>query len=96
MLGTMIVGLRILRWQHCGRTRALTLRPLDQAEQIIAIWSIGAESFFVEQALDATAQTHLIGMILRSHRPAHAAMPASAKQKNGCTRDSSGHNSQRP
>jgi hypothetical protein len=51
----------------------------DEFIEIVAIGSVGAEGLLVKQALDATAQANLIGMILETHRPTHLAMPATAE-----------------
>lgn len=55
------------------------LVPGNQAIQIVAVGSVGAERLLIKQTLDAASQANLIGMILKAYRPTHPAVPAAAK-----------------
>ena len=64
----------------------------NQATEIVAIRSVGAESFLIKQALDAAAQANLIGAILEANRPTHLAVPATAKDHHsGCAQPGCNH-----
>jgi hypothetical protein len=69
--------------------------PGDKAIQIVTIGPVGAESLFVEQPLDPTTSTNLVGMILQTNRPAHFAVPAAAKNHQSSSSHSRGHQAQR-
>jgi len=60
--------------------------PGNQMIQIVAVGTVGTKGFLIKQALDATAEANLIGMLLEAHRPAHLAMPASAEKNNSGAR----------
>jgi hypothetical protein len=67
-----------------------------QANEVVAIWPIGTEVLFIKQALDAAAQTNLIGVILETDRPTHLAVPAAAKDHDSGSAQSRGNHTQRP
>ena len=64
--------------------------------QIVAVWPISAESFFIKQAFDAAAQTNLVGAVMEAHRPAHFAVPASAENDHASRAQSGGDYAERP
>jgi len=51
----------------------------NEAVEIVAVGSVGAEGFLIKQALDAAAQANLVRVILETDWPTHLAMPAPAK-----------------
>ena len=53
--------------------------PGNQPIQVVTVWPISAERVFIKQALDAATQADLVGVLLQADRPAHLAMPATAK-----------------
>ena len=55
--------------------------PSHQAIEIVAVGSVCPEGFLVKQALNAAAQTYLIGMALHTNRPTHLAMPATPEKE---------------
>jgi len=57
--------------------------PGNQPIELIAKGAVSPEGPLVEQTLDATAETHLVGVPLGTNRPAHLAMPAAAKDQHG-------------
>ena len=69
----MLVRWRGLRWGLLGPV------PFDQADEIVAVGSVGAEDLFIKQTLNAAACTHLIRIALGAHWPAHFAVPATTK-----------------
>jgi len=70
--------------------------PGNQATEVVAVGSVGAESFLIKQALDAAAQANLIRVILEANRPTHFAVPATAKDHySGCPQPSR-NQTQRP
>ncbi len=79
--------------RRCGfgmELDAAALVHADEAIQIVAIGSVGAEGFLVEEALDAAAEADLVGVIFKANRPAHLAVPATAKDYYAGTRQSRG------
>ena len=67
-----------------------------QVIQIVAIWPISAESFFVKQAFDAAAQANLVGAVMEAHRPAHFAVPATAENDHARRAQSGGDYAEPP
>lgn len=53
--------------------------PGNQAIEIVTVRPVGAEGILVKEALDATIQADLIGMVLSPDGPTHFAVPATAK-----------------
>ena len=72
------------------------LVPRDQAHQIVTVRAVTAEVLVVEEPLDTAVETHLVGVVHRSHRPAHLAVPAAAEDYYGSPRDGGRHQAQRP
>jgi hypothetical protein len=70
--------------------------PGDQAIEIVAVGSVGAEGLLIEQTLDAAAQANLIRMILEANRPTHLAMPAPAEDHHSSRAQPSSNHTQRP
>jgi hypothetical protein len=68
----------------------------DEFTEIVAIGSVGAEGLLVKQALDATAEANLIGMILETYRPTHLAMPATAEDYDSSRSQTRRNYSERP
>ena len=64
--------------------------------QIVAVWPVSAESFFIKQAFDAAAQANLVGAVMEAHRPAHFAVPASAENDHASRAQSGGDYAERP
>ena len=86
---------------HAGISRGRNLAgssPVagNQPVEVIAVRSVRAESFFIEEALDATPEADLIGAILEANRPAHSAVPAAAKNYDSRRSQPSGNHTQRP
>ena len=54
--------------------------PGDQTIKFVTVRTVSKESLFIEQSLDSTTEANLVGIALRTHRPAHFAVPAAAKQ----------------
>ena len=73
------------RWQVSGRpflcTFLFSSLPGDEPIQLVTVRTVGAECLFIEKPLDAAAEANLIRMLLVAHRPAHFAMPATAKNQ---------------
>ena len=67
--------------RNLGRGLFLTaiLVPSNQLVEVITVRTVGAETVFVEETLDAAARTDLVGMALGPHRPTHPRVPAAAK-----------------
>ena len=59
------------------------LIPGDEAIQIIGVGPVGTEGVFIEKTLDAATQANLVRVSLRTNRPTHPAMPATADHHNG-------------
>jgi len=55
------------------------LIPRDQAVQIVAVRPVGAESFLVEEPLDAASEAYLVGVALGPHGPAHPTVPTTSE-----------------
>ena len=55
--------------------RAFGLVPGKQSLKIVTIWAVAAEGILVEQTLDSTGRTNLIGTTLGADRPTHLAVP---------------------
>lgn len=70
--------------------------PGNETVEVIAVRSIAPEILLIEQALDATAKTDLIGVSLSTNGPAHVLVPAAAQDRDGRSGKASGHNSERP
>lgn len=70
--------------------------PVDQFAEIVTERAVRAEAFFIEQSLYAASEADLIGMALRAHGPAHAAVPAAAQGEHQHTRDAGHRDSERP
>ena len=56
--------------------RAFGLVPGKQSLKIVTVWAVAAEGILVEQTLDSTGRTNLIGTTLGADRPTHLAVPA--------------------
>ena len=54
--------------------------PCHQPLQFVAVGTVALEGILIKKALSATTQADLVAMPRCPHRPAHAAMPATAKQ----------------
>ena len=63
----------------------------DQPVEIITVRTVGAESLFIEKALDAATQANLVRVLLIAHGPAHFTVPAAAKYQDRCSSHSSCH-----
>ena len=68
----------------------------NQAIEVVAVGTVGAESCFIKQALDAAAQANLIGVILEANWPTHLAVPAPAKDYHSGSTQPGGNYAQRP
>jgi hypothetical protein len=84
-----------VRWCRLGR-RLLSPIPGDQTTEIVAIGPIGLEELFIEKPLDAASGTDLIRIALRANRPAHLAVPATAKYHDCGAGQSGSHQAKRP
>jgi len=58
--------------------------PRNQLVQVVAIWTVGAKSLLIKQALDATAEADLIRVLLKADGPTHLAMPTATQYQNCC------------
>lgn len=67
---------------------------LDQAIQIVVVRAVGTKRFLVKQAFDAATQANLVGMLLRTDRPTHSAMPATPEHHHRSGGHSCGHYAQ--
>ena len=65
--------------------------PGDEPVQLVTVRTVGAKCLFIEKPLDAAAEANLIRMLLVAHRPAHSAMPATAKNQHRSASYSSGY-----
>jgi hypothetical protein len=70
--------------------------PGNQAIEVVAVGSVGAEGLFIEQTLDTAAQANLIRVILEPNRPTHFAVPATAKDHHSRSSQPSRDHTQRP
>ena len=68
----------------------------NQAVEVVAVGSEGAEVGLVEEAFDAAAQANLIGVILEADRPTHLAVPAAAEDHDSGCSEAGGYHAQRP
>ena len=68
----------------------------NQAVEIVAVRSVGAESLLIKQALDAATQANLIGIILEANRPTHLPMPATAEDHDSRRSQPGRNHAQRP
>ena len=68
----------------------------DQAIEVVAVGSVGAERYLIKQALDATPQANLIGIIFETDWPTHLAVPATAKDYYPGGAQPGGNYAQRP
>jgi hypothetical protein len=59
----------------------------NQASEVITEGAVRAEGGDIEEAFDAAAEADLIGAILIADRPAHLAVPATAKEKYSSSSD---------
>ncbi|GEM_PF-6763030 len=94
------LGSRALFGGRCGNFSdargAGLLSAVNQAGEIVAVGAIGAKQFFVEEAFYAAAGADLIGISLRAERPAHFAVPATAKNYDRGCGNTGHHQPQRP
>lgn len=89
--------LRFGLWLGFGTDRPLSnLVAGNQAIEVVAVGSVGAEGFLIKQALDATAQANLIGMILEANWPTHLAVPAAPENHHPGGAQPGGNDAQRP
>lgn len=70
--------------------------PGNQAIEVVAIRTVGAESFLVKKPFDSAAQANLVGITLRTNRPAHLTVPATPEQHHAGTGQTRGHKTERP
>jgi hypothetical protein len=68
----------------------------NQATEIVAVGSVGAEVLLIEQPFDAAAQANLIRVILVPNRPTHFAVPATAEDHHSRRSQPSRDHTQRP
>jgi hypothetical protein len=68
----------------------------NQAIEIVAVGSVGAESLLIEQTFYAAAQANLIRVILEPNRPTHFSVPATAEEHNSGSSQPSRDYTQRP
>ena len=54
--------------------------PGDQAIEVVAVGTVGAECFLVKKPFDSTPQADLIRITLRAHGPAQFAVPAAPEK----------------
>jgi hypothetical protein len=87
------VNLRLSFRRNFGSPAPITR---NQAIEVVAVRSVGAEGLLIKQPLDATAQADLIGVILETDRPTHLAVPAAAKDDDSGGAQSRGNHTQRP
>jgi hypothetical protein len=82
-------------WDGLGFGRSFSLSGLvagNEAVEVVAVGSVGAKCLLIKQALDAAAQTNLIGAILEANRPTHLTVPATAKDHDsGCPQPGGNH-----
>jgi len=68
----------------------------NQAIEVVAVGSVGAEGLFIKQALDAAAQANLIGVITEANRPTHLAVPATSEDYDSSRSHPGGKHTQTP
>ena len=79
-----------------GNLAAASLVAGNQTIEIVAVGSVGAESLFIKQPLDAATQANLIGVIAEANRPTHLAVPATAEDYDSSRSQPGGNYTQRP
>jgi hypothetical protein len=70
--------------------------PGNQAIEIVAVGSVGAEALLVKQAFDAAAQANLVRVILKANRPTHLSVPATAEDHDSSRSEPGRNYPQRP
>jgi len=70
--------------------------PGNQAIEIVAVRSVGAEGILIKETLDAAIEANLVGMVLSPDGPTHFAVPATAENDHPSTGQSSRQQAPRP